>query len=68
MNIYEATLLAKDTNKCIKRQCAKFKQVVIKPSGLSDCCVVISKTRRHPRWEPTEDDLIATDWVVVNEP
>lgn len=68
MNIYKATLLAKSTNKCIKRQCPQFKDVVIKPTGLSDCCVVISKTQRIPRWQPTEDDLIATDWVVVDEP
>jgi len=68
MNIYEATLLAKKADKYIKRQCAKFKHIVIKPSGLSECCIVISKTQRRPRWEPTEDDLIATDWMVVDGP
>lgn len=68
MNIYEATVLSKNTNKCIKRQCPQFKHIAIKPSGLSDCCVVVSKTKRIPRWQPTEDDLIATDWVIVDEP
>ena len=74
MNIYEAAVLAKNKRKCITRNCPEFEHIVIKPTGLSDCCIVIShcivisQTQKKPRWEPTEDDLIATDWVIADEP
>ena len=68
MNIYEAAVLAKNKRKCITRNCPEFEHIVIKPTGLSDCCSVISQTQKKPRWEPTEDDLIATDWVIADEP
>lgn len=67
MNIFTATMKAKKTNGYITRQSVNFKDIVIKPTNTGECCVVISKNKSCPRWQPTEEDIIANDWTVVYE-
>ncbi len=42
----------------------KFR-VAILPTQTPDCCIICSNVNRSPYrgWQPTLDDLTATDWV-----
>lgn len=41
--------------------------VKIQPSNSPDCCIVfsVSMQRPSPRWNPTADDLTASDWELT---
>lgn len=70
MNIQEAVRTALETDKCIYRQSEKERGIntVIKPTRSSwDCCIITSPKvgKSEARWNPTSDDLIASDWELI---
>lgn len=70
MNIQEAVRTALETDKCIYRQSDREKdiEIFIKPTKNSwDCCIITSPKvgKSEARWNPTSDDLIATDWKLI---
>lgn len=67
MNIQEAVRTALEKDKCIYRQSETEQgiNIVIKPTRSSwDCCIIISSNKENSgvRWNPTSEDLIASDW------
>lgn len=70
MNIQDAVRVAVETNSCIYRQSDRKKgiEVLIKPTRNSwDCCIITSPKvgKSEARWNPTSDDLIASDWELI---
>lgn len=39
--------------------------IALQPTNSPDCCIICSRVNRSPYrgWQPTLDDLTATDWV-----
>ena len=78
MFIHEAVKKAMESNKCIAREEVwKFEgensyPIRIKPSNTYGNCFLNSEnkdgsTRRCQNWNPTADDLMAGDWIVVDQ-
>lgn len=67
MNIYEAAKEAKRTNGYITREKNK-EYTKIKLTQTRNCCMIVdvlNERQPGPRWEPMEEDLLSTDWIVV---
>jgi hypothetical protein len=78
VNIQEATKLALEKDLYIVRENDEMgKYVKIKPTNTSDCCILTPtpyweekeerKIAQGKRWHPEALDLIADDWIVVDE-
>ena len=68
MLIHEAVKQALETDSWIIRQNVEvFKYLAIKPTNTGFNCIVKARfTREHPCWNPSAEDLMADDWVVVS--
>ncbi|AIM25788.1 DUF2829 domain-containing protein [Melissococcus plutonius] len=72
MDIREAVIKAHTVGKGIVRSSWENNiDVTILPTNREPCCLIISKNEDHNRssnignyWNPTLDDLIATDWEI----
>jgi len=66
LNISEAATLA--SLKCMHMQRESLPEVKIEPTNSDWCCAIsgIDGTNRVRGWEPSLDDLIAIDWMIVN--
>jgi len=69
MNIRKAIIKAHKNQKGITRMewMPRFEPIVF-PTNTSGCCLLIpyeSKKEIGKRWNPTYDDLVATDWIVI---
>ena len=64
MKISKATQAANKLGKgMIRKSCP---DVVIFPTNSQYCCLMaIGKDKVIPRWEPSYDDLVATDWYAL---
>lgn len=69
MFIHEAVKEALKTDGWITRQGVEiFKNLAIKPTNTGFNCVVKARlTREHPCWNPSAEDLMADDWVVLSK-
>ena len=71
MFINEAVSLALAKHCCIKRTTHHWTPLKVMPSNsLNQCLLVIqtkpdAEAKRVPRWNPSADDLLADDWVIV---
>lgn len=68
MNIYEATLQALEEHKSMARTADDWKSagLAVIPTNSSMCCLLCAKGKAPRRgWEPTAEDLTATDWAVT---
>ena len=70
MNIQEAVKKALESDKCIYRKSEKVKgiDIFIKPTRSKwECCLLILPNKKESsfRWNPTTEDLIATDWELI---
>lgn len=68
MKIYEAVEKALKEKKPITRRGLFKMGFMILPTNSSECCYVLTedmKKRPGRHWNPTADDLIADDWIVV---
>lgn len=69
MNIYEACLEASKTNKHITRKIGGTTYFKINPTN-SDykLCeiMMIDGSKKIKGWQPKQEDLIATDWEVID--
>ncbi|WP_028125180.1 Thoeris anti-defense Tad2 family protein [Eremococcus coleocola] len=66
MNIVDA--IKNSNGKPITRQNTNYRGVQILPTNDRECCLVfIDKIKKAPRWNPNRDDLIANDWIVLEE-
>lgn len=76
MNIQEAVHKAAEEDKMIVRE--KFYQDngehfgAIDPSNSYECCRIMKKmngkwTQRERCWNPTLEDLIANDWILITK-
>lgn len=64
MNIREAVIEAKPNEYGIYRE-AWGDIICIYPTDTVDCCIIVSKRfRPGPRWNPSQEDLLADDWNV----
>lgn len=74
MNIIEATKKALAENKCIAKEQPWFAQSCIYPShDRSAGYVIVRRTdslrqKVHKRWAPSTEDVLADNWVVLEEP
>ena len=66
MFIHEAVSAALHNGCQIAR--STYHHITIEPTNSHMCCIIHSSKRREcaPRWNPTADDLLANDWVLVN--
>lgn len=65
MNIMEAVSTAIESGRCIKRQTPIWKQLKVKPTNGEECFIIYGADRGPaPRWNPTADDILATDWIL----
>lgn len=69
MLIYEAVMKAIETNNFITREPLKqYLPLWIKPTNTAFGCIVgVNGKTAVPRWNPTAEDLTATDWLVVTQ-
>lgn len=65
MNIYEATLIAVRTGKCIKRATAIWEKHKIQLKMRDVCYLCTEGKSPVPGWQPQAEDLTADDWVLV---
>ena len=69
MFIHEAASAAMALDLCITRTAWDWKNLKIKPTNTTECCIMFSprfKNKPHvPRWNPNANDLLANDWVLV---
>ena len=67
MNIHEAVKLACTQDKCITLPW-EAGSCKIKPTNDCGNCVVITKDGRRSKhgWQPTADDLVNEEWLVVD--
>ena len=68
MFIHEAVKEALGANGWIIRQGVEiFKHLAIKPTNTGFNCIVKARlTKESPCWNPSAEDLMADDWVVVS--
>ena len=73
LNIYEAAKARTSDQPYLRRRSWAYitsvptaASVKILPTNSPDCCVVESvNSKPLPRWQPSEDDLLADDWETV---
>ena len=68
MDICEATRQAMEKKCCMARKAwSNSCRTRIEPTTSPDGCVIHSRTQRnlYCRWEPTAEDLMADDWVLL---
>ena len=68
MDIKTAVETALKEDAFIRRTETLFSDTLIKPTNTYDACLVLvnGEVKRQSRyWNPTADDLCATDWEVV---
>lgn len=75
MYIHEAIKKALRTGGVIKRENCTFGEevriAVIEPTNHYDCCNLVihhngAEQRTNRMWQPTADDLMTDNWVVIN--
>lgn len=74
MKISEAVKMATDRGACIARGSVYEEDqkglVRIFPTNSYECCVLICSDGKRDRkgrcWNPTVDDLLADDWIIVD--
>ena len=68
MDIHEAVLVAMSMRKCIRRHGPPiWKKCKIEPTDSDEGCLIHSDYSKAPcpRWQPTAEDLMADDWMLV---
>lgn len=69
MTIRDAALEAQKTGRGIARKSNGERPMIIIPTNTPNCCIITDYAARErnlvPRWEPTLDDITATDWYVI---
>ena len=72
MNICEAIKLVDERTPYITRASwndgvlhEKPMLFLIQPTNSPDCCICYGVSKPSPRWNPTKEDLMADDWVLV---
>ena len=70
MRISKAVRLDKKTRRGIARRAWEGHVYLIPTSGSEGIIVVAGRKQIAPRWEPSADDLTASDWYAIglNEP
>ena len=67
MNIQEATQEAVQKGAKIKRAHFGWKRASIRPTDTPMCCYVFIEDKAPCRgWQPSAEDLMADDWIVVS--
>ncbi|EOO67039.1 TPA: aspartate ammonia-lyase [Bacillus mycoides] len=73
MNIQEATQRAINNRRYIMRESWRSSMIKIRPTDSYDMCKLYPLDELHPSaieprraWNPFAEDLIATDWIVVD--
>lgn len=69
MFIHEAVKQALETDGWIVREGIEiFETLAIKPTNTGFNCIVKSRlTKEAPCWNPSAEDLMADDWVVLSK-
>lgn len=67
MTIRDAALEAQKTGRGIARKSDGTRPVIFIGTNTTSCCLMLAPDNETitPRWEPTLDDITATDWYVI---
>ena len=70
MNIYKAVKKARKRKRFITRKKyirTMLANVKIKPTNSTECCIVFKNNKSSTsRWNPSAEDLVAKDWIIVD--